>query len=123
MEEQYSSGQCSTHGEAPHLPPYLVPQECGCHRDTRRALLCNGSAHLQLQQVQGVPFAFSALPYEPRQLDAAFHKEELPAPVRTVVTVYVAMRGVGGIDSWGAQPETGYQLPSGKPYRLKFLMT
>ena len=33
------------------------------------------------------------------------------------------MRGVGGIDSWSAQPETGYQLPSGKPYSLKFLMT
>ena len=33
------------------------------------------------------------------------------------------MRGVGGIDSWGAQPETGDQLPSGQPYRLKFLMT
>ncbi len=55
-------------------------------------------------------FAFSAIPYTPQQLEQAFHMEELPAPVRTVVTVCGAMRGVGGIDSWGSDVE--------KPYRI-----
>ena len=120
--DRKQGGVYGAHSETPHIPNYLVPQECGCHWDTTRALLRQGGARLELQQAE-TPFGFSAIPYTPRQLDAAFHKEELPVPTRTVVTVYGAMRGVGGIDSWGAQPETGYQLPSGTSYRLKFLMT
>ena len=27
------------HHERPHIPGYLVPQECGCHADTRAVLL------------------------------------------------------------------------------------
>ena len=55
-------------------------------------------------------FAFSALPHPPPDLAAAHHQEELGAAGRTVVTVLGAMRGVGGIDSWGADVEPAYQL-------------
>ena len=46
------------------------------------------------------PFYFSAIPYTPQELESALHREELPAPRRTVVSILGAMRGVGGIDSW-----------------------
>ena len=119
--DRKQGGVYGTHSETPHIPDYLVPQDCGCHCDTTRALLRQGGAVLELQQTER-PFAFSALPYEPRQLDAAFHKEELPAPVRTVVTVYGAMRGVGGIDSWGSEPQPEFCLPAGRTYTLHFYL-
>ena len=46
----------------------------------------------------------------PQQLEQAAHREELPRPVRTVVTVCGAVRGVGGIDSWGSDVEPAYQV-------------
>ena len=119
--DRKQGGVYGIHSETPHIPDYLVPQDCGCHCDTTRALLRQGGAVLELQQTER-PFAFSALPYEPRQLDAAFHKEELPAPVRTVVTVYGAMRGVGGIDSWGSEPQPEFCLPAGRTYTLHFYL-
>ena len=66
------------------------------------------------------PFAFSAIPYTPQQLEQAAHREELPRPVRTVVTVCSAMRGVGGIDSWGADVEEAYRVGGETDRSLSF---
>ena len=98
------------HRERPHIPPYLAPQECGCHVDARALLLrAPDGGRLALEMVDS-PFAFSALPYTPQQLEQAAHVEELPVPVRTVVTLCGAMRGVGGIDSWGSDVEEAFRL-------------
>ena len=98
------------HREQPHIPPYLAPQECGCHVDARALLLrAPDGGRLALEMVDS-PFAFSALPYTPQQLEQAAHVEELPVPVRTVVTLCGAMRGVGGIDSWGSDVEEAFRL-------------
>ena len=67
------------------------------------------------------PFAFSVLPYTPQQLEQAAHLEELPRPVRTVVTVCGAMRGVGGIDSWGADVEAPYRVSAEMDQEVSFL--
>ena len=107
--DRYKGARFGLHTEAPHIPGYLVPQECGCHWNTRRAALRRGSCMLELQACD-VPFGFSALPWAPQQLEAAAHREELPDPVRTTVTVFGAMRGVGGIDSWGTDVEPPYRL-------------
>lgn len=110
--DRKKGGRFGWHQETPHIPAYLVPQECGCHVDTRAVSLCGkGGAVLELQ-MEDTPFAFSALPYTPQQLEQAAHREELPVPVRTVVTVCGAMRGVGGIDSWGADVESPYCVRS-----------
>ena len=110
--DREKGGVYGWHRETPHVPAYLVPQECGCHVDTRVAILRGpGKARLTLEAEDGNPFAFSTLPYTPQQLEQAAHREELPVPVRTVVTLYGAMRGVGGINSWGADVE--------EPYRVK----
>ena len=51
-------------------------------------------------------FAFSCLPYTASEIENALHHEELPPARRTVLCVYGAVRGVGGIDSWGLMWQT-----------------
>jgi len=36
------------------------------------------------------------------------HHEELPPARRTILCIYGAVRGVGGIDSWGSNVEDEY---------------
>ena len=78
--------------------------------DTQAAVLSMADGSRLTLDMSGQPLAFSAIPYTPQQLEQAAHREELPLPVRTVVTVCGAMRGVGGIDSWGSDVEPAYQV-------------
>ena len=117
--DRYKGSRFGWHREEPHIPGYLVPQECGCHWNTRRAVLRDkdgGSLELEMD----APLAFSALPYTPWQLAEAAHREELPRPVRTVVTLCGAMRGVGGIDSWGSDVEEPYRVSGEKDLSFSF---
>lgn len=107
------------HREIPHIPDYLVPQECGCHMDTHQTELYLSGHSLTITKAD-TPYAFSAIPYTPQQLSEASHVEELPTPCRTVITVYGAMRGVGGIDSWGSDVEEAYQIASDKDISFVF---
>ena len=113
------------HTEIPHIPDYLVPQDCGVHMDThqftleRRAEGQPDAARLEVF-MEGEPFAFSALPYTAQELQNADHREQLPNTGRTVVTVMGAVRGVGGIDSWGADVEPAYRLSAEENHRLEF---
>ncbi len=121
--DRKKGGVFGWHEEAPHVPAYLVPQECGCHADTQAAVLeVSGGAVLTLETEGENPFAFSAVPYTPWQLEQAAHREELPEPVRTVVTVCGAMRGVGGIDSWGSDVELPYRISGERDLGFSFRM-
>ena len=64
------------------------------------------------------PLAFSTLPYTPWQLEQAAHREELPAPVRTTITVCGRLRGVGGIDSWGSDVEPAFHVGAEEDFRF-----
>ena len=108
------------HREEPNVPAYLVPQECGCHMDTHAVVLHMTDGTKLAMEKKGVPFAFSAIPYTPQQLEQAAHWEELPVPVRTVVTVCGAMRGVGGIDSWGSDVEEAYRVSGEVDQKVSF---
>ena len=108
------------HQETPHVSAYLVPQECGCHMDTRIVSLGMAGGKTLSFEMTDAPFAFSAIPYTPQQLEQAAHREELPPPVRTVVTVCGAMRGVGGINSWGADVEPAYRVSGEDDQALSF---
>ena len=68
--------------------------------------------------MEEVPFSFSALPVSALALEAADHREDLPKSTHTHVTLYGAMRGVGGIDSWGSDVTEPYRLSSAADYRL-----
>lgn len=76
--DRKKGGVFGWHQETPHIPAYLVPQECGCHMDTRTVCLqMTDGAALTLEPADR-PFAFSVLPYTPQQLEQAAHLEELP---------------------------------------------
>ena len=117
--DRFRGGIYGLHREEPHIANYLVPQECGNHEQTDYACFRMGSARLYLEKLEA-PFAFSAIPYTPAQLEQAFHREELPQPVRTVITVCGKMRGVGGIDTWGSDVEPAYRVASDQDIVFSF---
>ena len=103
------------------VTPYMVPQDCGMHMQTkwleivRKTSLDNTdrgerSSRLKITAEEGKYFAFSCLPYTAQELENAMHHEELPPARRTVVSILGAVRGVGGINSWGADVEDAYHI-------------
>lgn len=100
---------------------YMVPQDCGMHMQTkwleivRKTALDNTDrgdrrSTLKIAAEEGTDMAFSCLPYTAQELENATHQEELPPARRTVLTVFGAVRGVGGINSWGADVEDVYHI-------------
>ena len=71
------------------------------------------------QQTAQVNFEAAAAGGNPQELEQAAHSYELPRPVRTVVTVCGAMRGVGGIDSWLTDVEEAYHISGEKDIRFQ----
>ena len=111
------------------VTPYMVPQDCGMHMNTkwvevrRNTQLANHIAPAESSlkiAMDEKPFAFSCLPYTAEELENATHHEELPPARRTVLCVYGAVRGVGGIDSWGSDVEEAYHLSAEKDYEVSF---
>ena len=94
------------------VTPYLVPQECGMHVDTEWVKV----------KISHSKFAFSCLPYTSEELENATHQEELPLARRTVLCIYGAVRGVGGIDSWGSDVEEEYRIPGNRDIEVEFTM-
>lgn len=114
------------------VTPYLVPQECGMHMDTgwvevyRDTVLDNRKREQTQQklrfQADGKQFAFSCLPYTALELENADHMEELPPARRTVLCIYGAVRGVGGIDSWLTNVEPEYHINAEKDIAFSFMI-
>ncbi len=112
------------------LTPYLVPQDCGMHMDTdwlevMRHISLDNSRKDSSSQVLRIEktdrsFAFSCLPYTAEEIENATHQEELPPARRTVLCVYGAVRGVGGIDSWGSDVEEPYHINGEKDISYSF---
>ena len=67
-------------------------------------------------------FAFSCLPYTAIEIESATHHEELPPARRTVLCVYGAVRGVGGIDSWGSDVEDSYHISAEEDISYSFMI-
>lgn len=112
------------------LTPYLVPQECGMRMDsdwlevTRHTSLNNSRKENSAQTLRieknEDTFAFSCLPYTASEVENATHHEELPPARRTVLCIYGAVRGVGGIDSWGSDVEEAYRINAEEDIRFSF---
>jgi len=116
---------------------YLVPQDCNVHMDTkwvkvyRNSTLNNADKNNDAAAAEkkkfGLKFcaaeenfAFSCIPYTAEELENATHHEELPPARRTVVSILGAVRGVGGIDSWGADVEEDYHINAGEDICYSF---
>ena len=118
--------------EKPALTPYLVPQECGMRMDTewvvvyRRTTLNNSDKgkdeHMLKIRKADTSFHFSCLPYTACEIENATHHEELPPARRTVLGIYAAVRGVGGIDSWGSDVEKQYHIDAEKDICFSFVI-
>lgn len=112
---------------------YLVPQDCGVHMETewveiyRNKTQDNSMKNATVSGVRfsalGHKFAFSCLPFTAEELENATHQEELPLPRRTVVSILGAVRGLGGIDSWGYEPEPVYHIDAAKDINYSFQIT
>ena len=113
------------------VTPYMVPQECGMHMDTKWASITRDSVlsnvrggvpatSLKVAGVDGGTINFSCLPYTAEEIENAFHHEELPPARRTVLCVCGAVRGVGGIDSWGTDVEEAYHISAEKDIEFTF---
>lgn len=111
---------------------YLVPQENGMHMGTHELRITRDSTQnnadhsrepfsLTIKQ-DNRSFAFSCLPYTAEELENATHIEELPLARRTVLVVAGAVRGVGGIDSWGADVEEQYRIPADHDVEFSFVL-
>lgn len=115
------------------LTPYLVPQECGMRMNTdwlevTRHTSLNNSRKDNLSQTIRIEkkdkaFAFSCLPYTANEIENAMHHEELPLARRTVLCVYGAVRGVGGIDSWGSDVEEEYHVSAEQDITYSFVIS
>ena len=112
------------------VTPYMVPQDCGMHMATKwlevtRDTVSDNTVKTKVPsslrlEACGKEFAFSCLPYTAQELENATHHEELPPARRTVLCVYGAVRGVGGIDSWGADVEAAYHIDAQQDIEFAF---
>ena len=96
------------------LFPYVRPQESGNKCDVRWLELTDSDGvGLRIEGLQ--PLSISAMPYRAEDLDPGLTKKQMHysdvEPRREVVlNVDLAQRGVGGDNTWGAQPHDPYRL-------------
>ncbi len=102
------------------LLPYSIPQECGNHEGARFVEVPIDETHVLVFEAMHRPFSFKYLPNDEFEIDEAMHMDELPPSRRNHLTIYAAMRGIGGDDSWGAKVHPQYELDGEKEYSLKF---
>ena len=97
--------------------PYIRPQETGTKSDIRWWQQTDNNGHGFKVFFDDIAFSASALHYNIVDLDEGKekhqrHSYQIPLSKYTNLTLDAAMMGVGGIDSWGAEPLRKYQLPA-----------
>ena len=98
--------------------PYVEPQENGNRTDVRWVSFTN-AAGAGLRAVGPEEINFSAWPFRMSELERAKHSAEIQMSKEITVNLDHRQMGVGGDDSWGAQPHAEYRLPA-KPYAYRF---
>lgn len=98
--------------------PYAEPQETGNRTDVRWVTFTDESGG-GLRAVGLPELYFSAWPFPMSELERAKHAAEIRMSKEITVNLDYRQMGVGGDDSWGAQPHTEYRLPA-RPYQYKF---
>jgi beta-galactosidase len=104
--------------------PYIRPQENGNRTDIRWLALTNkGGVGLF---VAGMPLlSMSAHHFLMNDFDPGMEKKQrhtIDLKIRDLITLNIDYKqmGVGGDDSWGAQPHPEYQLPASQEYSYSF---
>ena len=113
--------------------PYLRPQENGNKTDVRWLTLTDANGKgIRFEGKQ--PLSVSALPFRPEDIDPGLTKKQQHAsdvvpsfsyaklPLHEIILcVDFKQRGVGGDDSWGAQPHEKYRLTD-DTYEYSFII-
>lgn len=115
--DRWKGGVFGIHESECVVTEHLNPQECGNHMHT--CWMQIGKLRFSMDKET---FQFSALPYTPQELENAAHIYELPYSERTVVSILAKMRGIGGIDSWGADVEEAYHISAEEDISYSFYM-
>lgn len=98
--------------------PYVEPQENGNRTDVRWVQFANAAG--VGFRAAGLPtLNFSAWPFGMSELERAKHSAEIRMSKEITVNLDYQQMGVGGDDSWGAQPHAEYRLPA-RPYAYGF---
>jgi beta-galactosidase len=103
--------------------PYIRPQENGYKTDVRWMTIANIQGAGLLFKANG-NFGFSTLNFSTDDLDQLTmenyrHTPDLKSRKTTFVNIDLKQMGVGGDNSWGAQPHEQYTLPP-KEYKFSF---
>jgi len=106
--------------------PYIRPQETGNKSDVRWATLTDDKG-FGLKITGDQPLNVTALNYQSEDMDPGLSKKQQhPVDVvpqhETFLSVDLFQRGVGGLNSWGAQPMSKYRY-SVKPYHYSFTLS
>jgi beta-galactosidase len=92
--------------------PYVEPQENGNRADVRWVTFTDAAgAGLRAVGLSG-SINFSAWPFRMSELERAKHSAEIQMSREITVNLDHMQMGVGGDDSWGAQPHKEYRLPA-----------
>lgn len=98
--------------------PYVEPQENGNRTGVRWVAFTDGAGR-GLRAVGLPSLSFSAWPFPASELERAKHSAEIRMSKETTVNLDYLQMGVGGDDSWGAQPHRQYRIAA-KPYDYRF---
>lgn len=124
--DRYKGGVFGCHEETPHVEPHLVPQDCGMHMQTRQAMLeqrdaCGHTAARADLAAGGCTICVQcAAQHGAGDRGGAAHYGAARRPGRTSVMVLGAVRGVGGIDSWGTDVEEPYHVSGEEDHSVSF---
>ncbi|MDD6777839.1 MAG: glycoside hydrolase family 2 TIM barrel-domain containing protein [Bacteroidales bacterium] len=93
--------------------PYVRPQACGNHTDMRFVKVHDAGASLSVTANE-VPLQFTALHFTDAQLEAGLtkaqrHTSDLTPLKKTILTIDLIQKGIGGTDSWHAHPLDKYR--------------
>lgn len=98
--------------------PYVEPQETGNRTDVRWVEFRDARG-AGLRAVGMPDFHFSAWPFPMSELERARHAAEIRMSKEITVNLDHLQMGVGGDDSWGAQPHEQFRIPV-KHYEYRF---
>ena len=102
--------------------PYPRPQMNAVKTDVRYVVLTDAKGN-GLRAAAEAPFCFAALPWTCHEIEQAHDTSMLPPPDKTVLSLYGAMRGVGGDDTWGADVHAPYRVHAAHGLTCAFHLT
>ena len=103
-----------------NLDNYIEPGEQGYRTDTRFLSVGDGETALR---VYGAPlFGFNVWPYPQSALEGPKHVWQMKKGGFVTVNIDLVQMGVGGDNSWGAQPHDEFQPKSGRVYTHGFTL-